>query len=161
MIETDVLIVGSGGAGLRAAIESASKGVSTLLVTKGAINRSGATPLAGADIMLDGKSLHNLGYPGDPDDNPQKFFRDICIEGFYLNNQKLVQYYVDEAPARVKELLDWGMKVAASDDREVLTSGVEIIDTLYRELKRRNIEIMEDIMICDAATPDSPCGAPS
>jgi len=155
MIETDVLVIGSGGAGLRASIEADSKDVTTILVTKGAVDRSGATPLAGADIMLDGRSLHGLGYPGDSEDSPEKFFRDICIEGFYLNNQKLVQNYVDEAPARVKELLDWGMHVAASDDREVLTSGVEIVNALYRELKRRNVEIIEDMMICELLTNEN------
>ena len=152
MIETDVLIVGSGGAGLRAAIEAISSGVQTILVTKGAVNRSGASPLAGADVMLDGKSLYDLGYPGDPEDSPEKFFRDICIEGFYLNNQRLVTNYVQEAPARVKELLDWGIKVTSSGKREIITPGTEIVKVLHRELARQEIEIFEDTMVCDLLT---------
>ena len=82
MIETDVLIIGSGGAGLRSAIEAVNADAKTILVTKGTVNRSGASPLAGADIMLDGRSLHELGYSANPDDSPEKWFRDICIEGF-------------------------------------------------------------------------------
>lgn len=152
MIETGVLIIGSGGTGLRAAIESASAGVRTTLVTKGSVNRSGASPLAGADVMLDGKSLHALGYPGDPEDSPEKWFRDICIEGFYLNNQQLVRNYVREAPARVKELLEWGMKVSESGDREVLTPGVEIMNALHREFTRQEIELFEDLMVCELLT---------
>jgi len=152
MIETDVLIVGSWGAGLRAAIEAASSGVQTILVTKGAVNRSGASPLAGADVMLDGKSLHDLGYPGDPEDSPEKFFRDICIEGFYLNNQRLVTNYVQEAPARVKELLDWSIKVISSGKREIITPGTEIVKVLHRELAHQEIEIFEDTMVCDLLT---------
>ncbi|MFX0199523.1 MAG: FAD-binding protein [Candidatus Hodarchaeota archaeon] len=152
MIETDVLIVGSGGAGLRAAIEAVSSGVQTIIVTKGAVTRSGASPLAGADVMLDGKSLNNLGYPGDPEDSPEKFFRDICIEGYYLNNQRLVMNYVQKAPVCVKELLDWGLNVTSSGKREIITPGTEIVNVLHRELAHQEIEIFEDTMVCELLT---------
>ena len=91
MIETDVLIIGSGGAGLRAAIETASRGLQTTIVSKGSVNRSGSSPMIGGDLMVDGKSLHDFGLNGNVDDSPQKWFRDMCIEGYYLNNQQLVQ----------------------------------------------------------------------
>ncbi len=152
MIETDVLIIGSGGAGLRSAIEAVNADAKTTLVTKGTVNRSGASPLAGADIMLDGRSLHELGYPANPDDSPEKWFRDICVEGFYLNNQHLVENYVRDAPKRFKELIEWGMKIDSSEEREVLTSGVEIINALYRELSRHKIDLFEDVMVCDLLT---------
>ncbi len=152
VVKTDVLVVGGGGAGLRAAIEASRQAVKTVLVSKGRPARSGVTPLAGADLALDGKSLHELGFPGDPTDSKEKFFRDIVIQGFYLNNQKLVEAYVRDAPARVKELIDWGMKVSASESRAVLTSGVEITDALNRELKRSNVEIFEDIMVYELLT---------
>jgi len=54
--ETNVLIVGSGGAGLRAAIEAAKMG-KVSIISRGPFGRGGATVMAGADIMLDGKSL--------------------------------------------------------------------------------------------------------
>lgn len=149
VIDTDVLVVGSEGAGSRAAIEASKHNVRTIIVTKGHLAKSGVTMLAGADIMLDGKSLHELGFPGDPKDSKEKFFRDIVIQGFYLNDQKLVEAYVRDAPARVKELIDWGMTVHASEERAVLTSGVEIVRALQREVKRHDIELIKDTMVAD------------
>ena len=61
----DVVIVGSGGGGLRAAISAAERGCKTLIIAKGRINRSGSTLLAGAnlsaDIACDGGSLAEMG----------------------------------------------------------------------------------------------------
>ncbi|MFC1493213.1 FAD-binding protein, partial [candidate division KSB1 bacterium] len=56
-ITTDVLIIGGGGAGFRAAIEARESGVDVLLISKGPVGRCGATPMAGADYTLDGRSL--------------------------------------------------------------------------------------------------------
>ena len=61
----DVVVVGSGGGGLRAAISAAEGGARTLILAKGKINRSGSTLLAGAnlsaDIACDGASLYEMG----------------------------------------------------------------------------------------------------
>jgi len=148
-IETDVLVVGGGGAGLRAAIGAAEKGVGVLLISKGSAARSGASLLAGADLTLDGKSLHELGFPGDPRDSKQKFFNDIITQGFYLNDQRLVEVYVEEAPKRVKELLDWGVKVNFSEERAIFTSGSSILSALLRRSKEVGVDIMDDVMLLD------------
>ena len=78
LYKTDVLVIGAAGAGLRAAIE-ASKQAKVALLSKGPFARGGATVLAGADIMLDGKSLSELGFGGDPHDSPEQWFKDILI----------------------------------------------------------------------------------
>ena len=70
----DVIIIGSGGGGLRAAISAAEGGSKTLIVAKGKINRSGSTLLAGAnlsaDIACDGGSLAEMGITdANKDDN--------------------------------------------------------------------------------------------
>ncbi len=106
----DVIIVGSGGAGLRAAIEVNDLGASTLLMSNGAAGKSGATMMAGADITLDGSGAAQIGLTGNESDSKEKFFHDIVVQGYYLNNQKLVETYVRDAPARTKEMIDWGMK---------------------------------------------------
>jgi len=85
-----------------------------------------------ADFTLDGHSLSQLGFPGEPRDTPEKFFNDIVAQGFYLNNQKLVEQYIQNAPARLKELLDWGVKPHASEERAIFTTGIAIIDALRR-----------------------------
>ena len=68
-LETDVLVVGGGGAGFRAAIGAREKGARATLLSKGPLARCGASPMAGADFTLDGKSLSELGRPGAPDDS--------------------------------------------------------------------------------------------
>lgn len=108
MINTDVLIIGGGGAAFRAAIGAREMGLRTLLVSKGPLARCGATPMAGADFTLDGKTLSQMGFPGEPRDSPEAFFNDIVFQGFHLNNQKLLEQYVSSASGRLQELLDWG-----------------------------------------------------
>lgn len=149
IIATDVLIVGGGGAGLRAAVEAAERNVSVLLMSKGKAGRSGATLLAGADLTLDGRSLHEYGFPGAPNDTPEKWMNDIVTQGFYLNNQRLVEIYVRDAAKRVKELLDWGLKVLASEQRAIDTSGESIASVLLRRAKESGVEIVDDVMLVD------------
>lgn len=154
IIKTDVLVVGGGGAGIRAAIEAGKSNVKTILVCKGSIGRSGATELAGADLTADGKSLRELGFFGEPKDSKKTWFSDIVNQGYFLNNQKFLEIYVQKAPDRVKELLDWGMNVAFSEERALFTSGTAITDALKRAAKEQNVEMIEDIMITDLLTRD-------
>ena len=157
---TDVLIVGSAGAGLRAAIEAA-KGAKVLVLSKGPYARGGATVMAGADIMLDGKSLSEMGLRGDPEDSKEKFFRDILIEGFELNNQPMVEAYVEEAPNRVRELLDWGLKIDPERiySRAIIAGGRSILQALHRKVKDSGVESREYFMATDLLMRDgSVCG---
>jgi succinate dehydrogenase/fumarate reductase flavoprotein subunit len=108
--------------------------------------------MAGADFTLDGLSLSQMGFPGEPKDSKEKFFNDIVTQGFYLNNQKLVEHYIRQAPARLKELLDWGMKVDSSEQRAIFTSGLGLIDALYRRAKNCGVDFLEDIMVLDLVT---------
>jgi len=151
-IETDVLVIGGGGAGLRAAIGAAEKGATTMLISKGPVARSGASLLAGADLTLDGRSLHELGFPGEPSDTKDKFFNDIVTQGFYLSNQKFVEFYVENAPKRVKELLDLGIKVSFSEERAIFTSGLSILSVLLKRAKEIGVETMDDVMLIDLLT---------
>jgi succinate dehydrogenase/fumarate reductase flavoprotein subunit len=157
IIKTDVLIIGSEGAGARAAIEVKNKGLNVVVVTKGYVGRSGATLTADADIDLDSKSCVELfGLPGDLQDSPEKFFEDIIIEGEYLNNQRLVEIHVKEAPKRIKELVSWGAKIdklthapGHKYPRGIWIPGTEFARVLKKEIKKRNISFFEHIMITD------------
>lgn len=162
IIDTDVLIVGSECAGARAAIEASKYAVKVIAVTKGRIGASGATVTAGADVEIDGKSAHDLfGLSTDPRDSKEALFEDIVREGKYVNDQRLVEIHVHEAPLRIKELLDWGMKVRAvfqnpghSYRRGLLTSGSDIVKALRNGIRtcKDAIEIIEDMMVTDLLT---------
>jgi len=104
-IETDILVVGGGGAGFRAAIAACEKGARTVLLSKGPLARCGASPMAGADFTLDGNSMNKLGREGDPNDSMEKVFNDIISQGYFLNNQKLVEQYVKTAPRLLSDLI--------------------------------------------------------
>ena len=149
---TDVLVVGGEGAALRAAIESHDRGARTTIACKGRIGKSGATMIAGADITLDGNGASKIGLPGNEEDSKTKFFHDIVVQGYYLNNQKLVEAYVRDAPIRTKELIDWGMKYSWDGKRAVISQGVEIDRVLVDQVKKRNIEVLEDVYVADFLT---------
>ncbi len=153
-IYTDVLVIGGGGAGFRAAIAAREKGVRVLLLSKGPLARCGATPMAGADFTLDGKSMHALGRDGDPNDSMEKVFNDIVTQGYYLNNQPLVDHYVKTAPQLLRDLLDWGLDIMLSDQRAIITSGLHIMDLLLKKARSAGVEMLEDIMALDLITND-------
>ena len=150
VICTDVLIIGGGGAGLRAAISSAQEGVKTIIISKGKVNRSGATLLAGAnisaDIGCDGGNLARLGIDNsNANDTPSKWFDDILNEGFYLNEQNLLEKYVNLAPICLEELVNWGMPIFGMEgDRGVSVSAVGILNALYTQIKNLGIYELSD-----------------
>lgn len=145
-IKSDVLVIGAGGAGLRASIAAADEGSNVVLVNKGTIPRSGATVMADSDLTLDGKSLNELGFFGEPRDSKEKFFHDILTQGFYLNDQKLLKLYVDNAPSRISELIDWGLPVESSEERAIETAGYYILDVLYKIAKEKGVQFIENVM---------------
>ncbi len=154
-LETDVLVIGGGGAGFRAAIAAREKGADVLLLSKGPLARCGASPMAGADFTLDGNSLNKLGLTGDPNDSMEKVFNDIVTQGFYLNNQKMIDHYVHRAPALLKDMLDWGLEYYYSDQRAVFTSGIHIMDVLLKKARSAGVKMMEDVMLLEVAAEDN------
>lgn len=155
VVETDVLVVGGGGAGFRAAIGAREAGAKVMLVSKGPLARCGATPMAGADFTLDGHSMSEIeGFTGDPNDSPEKVFNDIVTQGCFLNNQKLVEQYIRTAPQCLRELIDWGIQIKASDERMIFTSGIGIMDALLRKAKSVGVELLDDTAILDLLVKD-------
>ncbi|UCD77892.1 MAG: FAD-binding protein [Desulfobacterales bacterium] len=155
-VQTDVLVIGSEGAGCRAAIAAADAGTSTVVVTKGRMGHSGATLMAAADISADSGNISRLmKLPGaDPADSPKLFVEDILAAGKDINNRPLVEHIVAAAPLRVKELLDWGLKAhhvmhapGHRFPRGVATTGREIVRVLNKQLKRRAVKVIENIFI--------------
>src|SRR5947208_7562933 len=96
----DVLVVGAGGAGLRAAIEAAEQRVSVGLVCKSLLGKA-HTVMAEGGVAA---ALSNA----DARDNWKVHFRDTMRGGKFLNNVRMAQIHAQEAPDRVRELEMWG-----------------------------------------------------
>jgi succinate dehydrogenase/fumarate reductase flavoprotein subunit len=170
MHTTDVLIIGSEGAGARAAWDVADRGLSVTVVTKGRFTRSGATLTGAADLDVDSGSLVRLlgpapmisGVPPNPADSPEVFFRDMLVEGKWLNDQRQVQAHVEDIPERAREVLEAGLKVydvrqmpGHSYPRNMYTSGHDLVQVLKVKIKRRPaIRMIEDTMVTDLLTRD-------
>ncbi|MEI9813559.1 MAG: fumarate reductase/succinate dehydrogenase flavoprotein subunit [Acidobacteriota bacterium] len=98
--EFDVLVVGAGGAGLRAAIEASNAGAKTGVVTKSLLGKAHT-------VMAEGGMAAAMGNADDRD-NYRVHFADTMRGGQYLNNCNMAMHHAKEAPARVKELEAWG-----------------------------------------------------
>jgi len=108
--------------------------------------------IAGADITLDGSGAAKIGLAGNEGDSEESFFHDILVQGYYLNNQKLVEAYVRNAAARTKELIDWGMRYNWDGKRAVLSQGTDINRVLVDQVKKRNVTLLEDVYVTDLMT---------
>lgn len=110
--EHDVLVIGAGGAGLRAAIEAASKGLSVGLVCKSLLGKAHT-------VMAEGGIAAAMATV-DSRDGWQTHFRDTMIGGKYLNNWRMAQIHASEAPECVTELEKWGAVFDRTHDGKIL-----------------------------------------
>ena len=108
----DVLIVGAGGAGLRAAVAAASTGARVGLVCKSLLGKA-HTVMAEGGVAA---ALANV----DDRDNWQVHFADTMRGGQYLNNWRMAELHAREAPARVNELEAWGAVFDRTADGQIL-----------------------------------------
>ncbi len=99
-IEHDVLIIGAGGAGLRAAIEASAQGVSVGLVCKSLLGKAHTVMAEGGMAA----ALANV----DERDSWKTHFADTMRGGYYINNWRMAQLHAQQAPDRVRELESWG-----------------------------------------------------
>ncbi len=98
--EHDVLIIGAGGAGLRAAIAATERGLSVSVVTKSLLGKAHT-------VMAEGGVAAALGNV-DSEDGWQTHFMDTMKAGKFLNNWQMAEIFAKEAPDRVYELEQWG-----------------------------------------------------
>jgi succinate dehydrogenase / fumarate reductase, flavoprotein subunit len=110
--EHDVLVIGAGGAGLRAAIEALGQGASVGVVSKSLLGKA-HTVMAEGGIAA---AMANV----DSADGWKPHFRDTMRGGKMLNNWRMAQLHAQEAPERVKELEQWGALFDRTDDGRIL-----------------------------------------
>ncbi len=111
-LEHDVLIIGAGGAGLRAAIAASASGISVGLVCKSLLGKA-HTVMAEGGVAA---SLANV----DNRDNWRVHFADTMRGGQYVNNWRMAELHAKEAPDRVRELEAWGALFDRTADGRIL-----------------------------------------
>jgi succinate dehydrogenase / fumarate reductase flavoprotein subunit len=110
--EHDVLIIGAGGAGLRAAIEASAAGAKVGVITKSLLGKAHT-------VMAEGGIAAAMGNVDDRD-NWRVHFSDTMRGGQYLNNPRMAELHAKEAPERVRELEAWGAVFDRTPDGRIL-----------------------------------------
>lgn len=108
----DVLVIGAGGAGLRAAIEASASGAKTAIVCKSLLGKA-HTVMAEGGIAA---SLANV----DKNDNWETHFKDTIKGGKFLNNPRMAELHAKESPERVLELERWGALFDRTSEGKIL-----------------------------------------
>ncbi len=96
----DVLVIGAGGAGLRAAIEASAQGLSVGLICKSLLGKAHT-------VMAEGGVAASMGNV-DPDDGWKTHFKDTLHGGKFLNNYRMAELHAQESADRIRELERWG-----------------------------------------------------
>ncbi|MFZ2015901.1 MAG: fumarate reductase/succinate dehydrogenase flavoprotein subunit [Nocardioides sp.] len=159
----DVIVIGAGGSGLRAAIAAQEGGAKVAVVCKSLLGKAHT-------VMAEGGAAAALGNLW-PDDNWQVHFRDTMRGGKMLNNWRMAQLHAQEAPERVLELEDWGAlfdrtadglisqrdfgghryaRLAHVGDR----TGLEMIRTLQQRTVQLGIDVFMECTVTDLLKSD-------
>ena len=154
--EHDVLVIGAGGAGLRAAIEASAAGVSVGLVCKSLLGKAHTVMAEGGMAA----AMANV----DERDNWKVHFSDTMRGGQYINNWRMAELHAREAPARVRELEAWGAVFDRTKDGRILQrnfgghryprlahvgdrTGLEMIRTLQDHGIHQGIEVYMEVTV--------------
>ena len=167
--ECDVLVIGAGGAGLRAAVEASSKGASVTVLSKSLLGKAHT-------VMAEGGMAASMGHVDDRD-NWKVHFSDTLRGGQYLNNWRMAELHAQQAPARVLELESWGALFDRTPDGRILQrnfgghkyprlahvgdrTGLEMIRTLQDHGIHQGIDfLMETTVVRLLKDGDRVCGA--
>ena len=152
----DVIVIGAGGAGLRAAIEAQERGLRTALVCKSLLGKAHT-------VMAEGGAAAAMGNVW-PEDNWKVHFRDTMRGGKMLNNWRMAQLHAQEAPDRIYELERWGALFDRTADGRILQrdfgghryarlahvgdrTGLELIRTLQQRAVAVGIEVFMECKV--------------
>jgi succinate dehydrogenase / fumarate reductase flavoprotein subunit len=154
--DTDVLVIGAGGAGLRAAIESAAQGMKTAVVMKTLLGKAHT-------VMAEGGAAAALAM-ADPRDSWKTHFRDTMKGGKMMNDVRMAEIHAKEAPDRILELEEWGAVFDRTPDGRILQrnfgghtyprlahvgdrTGLEMIRTLQDKLVHMPADIFMETTV--------------
>ena len=160
----DVLIIGAGGAGLRAAVEATARGCKTAIITKSLLGKAHT-------VMAEGGMAAAMGNVWEQD-NWKVHFRDTMRGGKMLNNWRMAQIHAQEAPDRVLELESWGALFDRTPDGRILQrdfgghryarlahvgdrTGLEMIRILQQKSVAEDIDVFSECTINQLLVNDS------
>jgi fumarate reductase (CoM/CoB) subunit A len=155
-IDTDVLIIGAGGAGTRAAIEASNYNVQVTLISKELLGKA-HTCMAEGGVNA---AFGNV----DKEDNWEVHFKDTVVGGAWINNQRLVEILVKEATERIMDLEGYGAVFDRTPEGKIMQrpfgkqtyrrtcyaadrTGHEMMATLVEEIRRRDIDVMDEVFV--------------
>jgi succinate dehydrogenase flavoprotein subunit len=161
--EHDVLVIGAGGAGLRAAIEASAAGVKVAVICKSLLGKAHT-------VMAEGGIAAAMGNV-DERDNWRVHFADTMRGGQYLNNWRMAELHAKEAPQCVRELEGWGALFDRTKDGRILQrnfgghryprlahvgdrTGLEMIRTLQDHGIHRGIDFFMEFTVVRLLTDD-------
>ena len=153
-----MLVIGAGGAGLRAAIEAATAGQRVGLVCKSLLGKAHT-------VMAEGGAAAAMGHVDDRD-NWMVHFADTMRGGQYVNNARMAEIHAKEAPTRIHELESWGAVFDRTDDGRILQrnfgghryprlahvgdrTGLEMIRTLQDRAVNQGIDVHMEVTIIE------------
>jgi fumarate reductase (CoM/CoB) subunit A len=155
VVDCHVLVIGSGGAGVRATIEASQYG-DTVLISKTIVGKGGCTTMAegGYNAVL------------RDEDSCGVHFEDTLKGGAYLNDQELVKILVEESPQRMNDLITWGAVFDFTGDDEIAQrpfggqrfprtcyagdrTGHEMMTTLVERLDSSNVTMLQEYTVID------------
>ncbi len=152
----DVIIIGAGGAGLRAAIEAKQRGLNVALICKSLLGKAHT-------VMAEGGMAAAMGNVY-PEDNWQVHFRDTMRGGKMLNNYRMAELHAKESPDRVWELEQWGALFDRTKDGKILQrdfgghryarlahvgdrTGLELIRTLQQKVVSMGTDVFMECKV--------------
>ncbi len=160
----DVLVIGAGGAGLRAVIEAKQQGLKVGLITKSLLGKAHT-------VMAEGGMAAAMGNVY-PEDNWMVHFRDTMRGGKMLNNYRMAELHAKEAPERVMELEQWGALFDRTKDGKILQrdfgghryarlahvgdrTGLELIRTLQQKVVSMGTDVFMECKVLRLVHDDS------
>jgi succinate dehydrogenase/fumarate reductase flavoprotein subunit len=157
-METDVLVIGGGGGGLRAAIEADAAGARVIVVSKGIVGKSGLTQTAVTGFQV---ALGNA----DPRDNPDVHFDDSMRGSYGVADPELVRIFTREAHTAVEDIEAFGARFDRDENGQLIqraldssqtyprslrkgdSLGTPIMQALRKQAKKRNISCLHEILV--------------
>jgi len=155
-IKTDILVIGNGGSGLRAAIEADKYDVDVLVVGTSIVGKA-HTVMAEGGINAALGNVH-------PEDSWEVHFSDTIKEGIYINNQMMVEELTKEMPRRIHDLEEYGAIFDRTPDGKIAQrrfgaqtywrtcyigdiTGHEVLMALVEETRKRGIKHIDEVMV--------------